>query len=410
MAGGWWDRRVPDYGDPLDPVARERYGALEGWVSIGGNVGLFALKVVLGLFIASIALVADGVHSLSDVATSAVVILGFRLARKPPDADHPFGHGRVEYIATLVIAVLLGITGVEFILRSVAELGDPQPLENGGYALLVAAAVMATAAAKEAMAQFSQALGRRIASDVLEADAWHHRSDAISSVGVALAIVGSSRGLEVLDPAFGIVVAVIIIYVGVRLVRTASDQLMGHAPDEGLVEAIRQRAMGTEGVEGVHDIAVHDYGVQKVVTLHAEVREDLVMDEAHAIADRLDAHLREVTAFPTIIHLDPTGSAPWTSEMERTLASEMEREPRVVSYHKVKVLRREGSDEVSMHLIVDGEMSVAESHQLSHRLERALEEGCGEKCRVIVHFEPCSSECTECQINCDRRDQGSGGA
>jgi cation diffusion facilitator family transporter len=403
MANGWWDRRVPDYGDEGDPTVRARYGSLEGWVSIGGNVGLFALKVALGLFIASIALVADGIHSLSDVATSAVVILGFRFARKPPDADHPFGHGRVEYIATLVIAVLLGITGVEFILSSVEGLRDPRPLANGGYAMVVAAVVLASAAAKEAMARFSSALSRRIGSDVLEADAWHHRSDAISSVGVAVAIVGSSRGMTVLDPAFGIVVALIIIYVGVRLVRTASDHLIGHAPDQGLMEVIREQAMGTDGVEGVHDIAVHDYGVQKVVTLHAEVRQDLVLEEAHAIADRLDARLREVTSISTIIHLDPAGTSPWEAGMEGVLASVLEREPSVVSYHRVQVLRRSGRDEVSMHLIVDGEMSVGTSHQLCHRLERALEELCGD-CKVIVHFEPCVDDCEICQIHCDRRE------
>jgi len=196
--------------------------------------------------------------------------------------------------------------------------------------------------------------------------------------------------------------------VGVRLVRTASDQLIGHAPDEGLVEVIREQARGTEGVEGVHDIAVHDYGVQKVITLHAEVREDLVLDEAHQIADRLDSRLREVTAFPTIIHLDPSGTSPWEDGIERVIASVLEAEAKVVSYHRVQVLRREGSDQVSMHLIVDGEMSVAESHQLSHRLEHALEERCRERCRVIVHFEPCVSECGECQIHCDRRDGAQG--
>jgi cation diffusion facilitator family transporter len=406
MAGGWWDGLVPDYGDAGDPDVRARYGYLEGWVSIGGNVALFVVKLVLGLFIASIALVADGVHSLSDVATSVVVILGFRIARKPPDADHPFGHGRVEYIATLVIAVLLGITGLRFIVTSVGDLGDPKPLENGEYAMAVAAVVMLTALAKEALARFCSAVSRRIGSDALEADAWHHRSDALSSVGVALAILGSSYGLTILDPIFGIVVALIIIYVGFRLVRTASDQLMGRAPDEGLVEEIRAQALETDDVEGVHDIAVHDYGVQKVITLHAEVREDMVLEEAHEVADRLDARLREVTPFPTIVHLDPAGTSPWAEGMEGVLSSVLEREPQVVSYHRVQVIRRSGRDEVSMHLIVDGEMSVADSHQLSHRLERELEEQCGEECKVIVHFEPCVDDCSECQIECERKAEG----
>ena len=408
MGSGWWDRRIPDYGDVRDPVVRARYGFLEGYVSIAGNLLLFVVKVAMGLFIGSIALYADGVHSLSDVATSAVVILGFRIASKPPDADHPFGHGRVEYIATLVIAVLLAITGIEFIMASVDKLRDPTSFTNEGYAVAIALVVMASAVAKEAMARYSLAISRRIRSEVLDADAWHHRSDAISSVGVALAIVGSSYGLTWLDPAFGIVVAIAIILVAYRLVRTASSSLLGKAPAPDLVEEIGRVARRTEGVEGVHDIAVHDYGSQKVITLHAEVREDIVLDEAHEIGDRLDARIMEVTSFPTIVHLDPLGSVPGEVKMRRVLESTMEAEPRIVSYHRVQVLRRSGRDEITLHLIVDSEMTVDESHEMCHRLEDSLAELHG-PCKVIIHFEPCVNDCVVCRIECENRDRADTG-
>ena len=153
MSEGWWDRAIPDYGDASDPDVRARYGYLEGWVSVGGNVGLFGLKVALGLFIGSIALLADGVHSLSDVATSAVVILGFRLAAKPPDEGHPFGHGRVEYIATLIIAVLLALVGLEFILVSFDKLQDPSSFVNEAYAVHVALVVLASAGTADEVTQ-----------------------------------------------------------------------------------------------------------------------------------------------------------------------------------------------------------------------------------------------------------------
>ena len=403
MDSGWWDRRIPDYGDVSDPAVRARYGFLEGYISIAGNVLLSVVKLALGLFIGSIALVADGVHSLSDVATSAVVILGFRIASKPPDADHPFGHGRVEYIATLVIAILLAITGIEFIMASVDRLRDPTSLENEEFAMAIAMVVLASAVVKEAMARYSLAMSRRIKSEVLEADAWHHRSDAISSVGVAIAIVGSSYGLTWLDPVFGIVVAIIIILVAYRLVKTASSALIGEAPPSDLVEEIGRVAKGTEGVEGVHDIAVHDYGSQKVITLHAEVRDDMVLEEAHEIADRLDARLMEVTSFPTIIHLDPQGSVPGEVKMRRVLESAFKDEPRIVSYHRVQVLHRSGRDEISLHLIVDSHMSVEESHDMCHRLEGSLGEIHG-PCKVIIHFEPCVDDCVVCQIECEKKD------
>ena len=279
------DRAVPDYGDSSDPDVRAKYGYLEASVSIAGNVGLFLLKFILGLFINSIALIADAIHSLSDVATSGVVILGFRIARKPPDAEHPFGHGRMEYIATLVIAIILGITGLEFIIQSVERFSDLGPFANEDFALIVAVAVLASAAVKELMARYSDVLAKRISSDVLSADAWHHRSDAISSIGVAVSIIGSRYGYPILDPIFGIVVAVIIIYVGIRLVRTSSNFLLGTAPDSSIVEEVKALAASVEGVEGVHDLSVHDYGSSKVLTLHVEVEKDLLLEEAHTIAD-----------------------------------------------------------------------------------------------------------------------------
>lgn len=399
MAAGWWDGLLPDYGDASDPAVRARYGYLEGWVGILGNAGLFAGKLLLGLLIGSIALVADAFHSLSDVATSGVVVLGFRYAKKPADEHHPYGHGRVEHIATLVIAVLLAIAGVELVMQSVERLSDPPGLMHEELVLLVAAIVLASAAAKEAMARYSSAISRRIGSDVLEADAWHHRSDAVSSVAVALSLVGTHYGLTHLDPVFGIVVAVIIVYVAVRLVRTSSSSLIGEAPDEGLVEEVTRVAKGVDGVEGVHDIEVHDYGTQKVITLHAEVARGLSADEAHAIADSLDSRLVEVTSHPTIIHVDPEGSEARDEVWRTSLEALLEMEPGVISFHRVKFMRREGREELTMHLIVDADMSVEDSHQLSHRLEAGLRERCGD-CSVIVHFEPCVKDCEACRINC----------
>ncbi len=402
MPGDRWGRLIPDLGDASDPLVRSRYGALEGWVSILGNLGLFALKLVVGLFISSLAVIADAFHSLSDVATSGVVILGFRFAKKPPDSHHPHGHGRVEHIATLVIAVLLAITGFELVLKSVEKLRDPSPLANEEYAVLVAVIVLASAGAKELLARWASAMGRRIGSDVLEADAWHHRSDAISSIGVALSVVGTSYGIEVLDPVFGVFVAVIIIYVGAKLVRSSASSLIGEAPDRGLVEDVRALAARVDGVEGVHDITVHDYGSRKVIALHVEVATGLTVDEAHSIADALDSRLKEVTSTSTIIHIDPKGMQSSGEAWREELEAFIEGERSVVSHHQVRVFRGKARDELTMHLIVDKDMSVEDSHELCHRLEAWMNERYG-NCNVTVHFEPCKGNCPTCKMTCDER-------
>ncbi len=396
------DRAVPDYGDSSDPDVRAKYGYLEASVSIAGNVGLFLLKFILGLFINSIALIADAIHSLSDVATSGVVILGFRIARKPPDAEHPFGHGRMEYIATLVIAIILGITGLEFIIQSVERFSDLGPFANEDFALIVAVAVLASAAVKELMARYSDVLAKRISSDVLSADAWHHRSDAISSIGVAVSIIGSRYGYPILDPIFGIVVAVIIIYVGIRLVRTSSNFLLGTAPDSSIVEEVKALAASVEGVEGVHDLSVHDYGSSKVLTLHVEVEKDLLLEEAHTIADELDRVIVDQTPFTTIIHLDPSDQRPSESDLVEKLEHLLESREGVVSYHKMQVIKRRDHDDISLHLIVDKDMSVEKSHEMCHDIETSLKQMYGD-CKLVVHFEPCGSDCMACSIKCQYR-------
>ena len=223
---------IPDYGDTADPNIRAKYGYLEATISIIGNILIFFIKLFLGIFINSITLIADGVHSLSDVSTSGVVIFGFRIAKKKPDKEHPYGHGRAEYIATLIIAILLILVGFGFIQQSIERIINLETIRHGEYAIIISIIVIISAILKEVMARYSNAISKKIKSDVLKADAWHHRSDVISSIGVALGILGARYGFPIFDPLFGIVVAIIIMYVGINLIRTASNFLIGQAPDE----------------------------------------------------------------------------------------------------------------------------------------------------------------------------------
>ncbi len=296
---------IPDYGDVNDPTVRAKYGYLEGTVSIVGNSLLFVIKLILGLFLNSIALIADSVHTLSDVATSAVVIFGFKVSKKPSDKEHPFGHGRAEYIATLIIAILLAVTGFGFIEQSIDRIMNAVELTNLDYSLTVVIILLFSAVFKEWMARFSFAIGKKINSDILVADAWHHRSDALAAVGVAISIIGSYYGYIVLDPIFGIIVSLIIIYVAILLGKTSSNYLMGQAPDKELIETIKEIAKSVNGVKDVHSISVHDYGNSKVITFHAEVDNNLTMDEAHNIADELENKIMEKKNHSTIIHMEP---------------------------------------------------------------------------------------------------------
>ena len=396
---------IPEYGNPDDPVVRAKYGYLEGIVSIVGNSCLFILKLTLGLFINSIALIADSVHTLSDVGTSVVVIVGFRISKKPSDTLHPYGYGRVEYIATVIIAVLLVITGFGFIQQSIERILASIRITNNEYALIIGGIVLVSAVVKEWMARFSSALGKKINSDVLIADAWHHRSDALASLGVGVAIIGSSYGFPLLDPVFGIIVSLIIIYVGLTLGKTSAHFLIGKSPDTTLLGTIQGIGRHVKGVKDIHDISLHDYGTNKIITLHAEVDKDLSLDEAHAIADMLEQKITDEMHCSTIIHVEPTEFPRDTTVRKKIIEAILDRQKGVISFHNLLIIRRSEQDDISMHCIVNKNMSVQDSHELSHRIEASIQKIYG-SCKVHIHLEPCkSTDCPLCLIPCDEKKQ-----
>ncbi|MBN2603876.1 MAG: cation-efflux pump [Candidatus Thermoplasmatota archaeon] len=393
---------IPEYGDPDDPETRAKYGNLEATVSIIGNTLLFLLKLILGLFINSIALIADGVHSLSDVSTSGVVIFGFRIAKKQPDKDHPHGHGRAEYIATLIIAILLIIVGIGFIQQSIERIFNPKNILHEEYTIIISAIVLITAIGKELMAKYSFKIAKKINSDVLKADAWHHRSDAISSIGVAIGILGARYGFPILDPIFGLMVSVIIIYVGINLVKTASNFLIGQGPDKQLINKIKEIANSTEKVQGIHEISLHDYGTTKILTLHAEVNSNLLLEDAHKIADNLEKNIFNQTKFSTIIHLDPVQISGDSTKKRKIIKEILKHQKQIKSFHKIQIIQSGEKDEIKMHIVVDRDMPINDSHELCHIIKSNFEKQYG-PCEVDIHFEPCIGDCKACTIACSKR-------
>jgi cation diffusion facilitator family transporter len=292
---------IPDYGDPSKPEVRAKYGYLEGFVSITGNMGLFVIKLVLGVMVNSICLIADSFHTLSDIWTSIILIAGFKLSKKGPDEKHPFGHGRIEFIAGLIIAIFLVIVGIGFIYQSIERIIHPAMVEGN---FLIIFLLLFFSLVKEGMARFSMVLGKKIDSPTLLADAWHHRSDAIATILVAVAILGSMYNYPALDSFFGIIIAGLIIYVGIGLAKKSSDRIIGEAPTKEMINSIKKLASDIEGVKDVHEIEVHDYGDYKVVTLHLEVG-NMNIKRAHDIASIVEDKIKREMNISTIVHLEP---------------------------------------------------------------------------------------------------------
>ncbi len=294
--------KITENRDLRKPSERSRVGIIESWVGVGGNVFLALLKLVFGLLTNSIALIADAVHSASDIFSSLVVLIGFLLAGKKADSEHPHGHGRTEYLAGLVIGLMLIGAGGAFVYAAYNRLAG-EIFATPSLASIVA--VIAAIIIKEFMYFFSSRLGSLIDSETLEGDAWHHRSDSLSSALVLIALIGGYFGLYLLDAFFAIAIALFIIFTGIRIVRNSCSRLLGTAPANDLEEGAVDRAKEINGVIDAHRLEVHDYGSWKVLTIHIEVDGRLSLEEAHEIAQKVEDHVCNKYHCDTIVHLDP---------------------------------------------------------------------------------------------------------
>jgi len=329
-------RFVAEHSKVLDARVRARYGMLEGWLSVAVNSVLFAVKLVVGLMLNSIAIIADAVHTFSDTLTSAIVIISFRISGKPADEDHPYGHGRAEYIATLVIAVLLFVTGIEFIRSGIERLLDPVTFEMSWPMLVI---IGLTVLVKEALGQVSKQMGEMIDSRALEADFWHHRSDAISSLVVLAAMVATPLGFPWMDAAAAILVSFFLFYTGYDLARDAADSLLGQAPDAEFVKIIRDTAGRVPGVLGAHDIVVHSYGQNRFVGMHIEIDAEVPPMEAHDITDRVENLIHRELGAHCTVHYDPIQVRdPRVRELRQYLSKLNEEHEHLSGFHDVRIL------------------------------------------------------------------------
>lgn len=299
---------VPDLGDPQDPRSRARYGYLQSGVSIGVNLSLFATKIGVAALLGSIAVLTDAFNSLGDVALSASILIVFRYSSLEPDEAHPYGHGRLEQIAGLLVAAFLIFIAFFLLIQAVFQL--PSPTVQGDVVLAIVLAGLA--GVKELLARFSFAVARKLDSEPIRADAWNHRYDALLTGAIALGIllVSLTPTLQILDPIFAIFVSLFIVYTGATLLRSSGERLLGRAPSRALLRRVVELAHGVEGVLDCHAISVHDYGTQRAISLTLEVGGDLSLREAHRIAIEVKRLVDHELRAETTVHVEPPRESP----------------------------------------------------------------------------------------------------
>ncbi len=303
MIGLLAKRFIRDRDNVKDPAVRRAYGTLCGAVGIALNVLLFLGKLFAGALTGSIAITADAFNNLSDAGSSAVTLLGFRLAGKKPDPEHPFGHGRIEYISGLVVAGLILLMGVELGKSSVEKILHPEAVELTAAAVVILAVSIAV---KIYMGLYNRAVGRRIDSPAMLATARDSFSDAAATSAVLLAtLVGKFTGLKI-DGWVGLLVALLILRAGWEAARETLSPLLGQAPEDDFVRQIHDIVMSHEGILGIHDLVVHDYGPGRVmVSLHAEVPAEGDILALHDVIDNAEMALQRELGCEAVIHLDP---------------------------------------------------------------------------------------------------------
>jgi cation diffusion facilitator family transporter len=294
---------IKDAGNAGSPAVRKAYGVLCGAVGIFLNVLLFAGKFFAGGISGSIAVTADAFNNLSDAGSSAVTLLGFHLGGQKADREHPFGHGRLEYLSGLAVSMLIVLMGFELAKSSLEKILHPEEVQSGA---LVIAILCVSIAVKLYMFSYNRRLGRKLQSVAMEATAMDSFSDCIATTAVLLAtLVGRATGWHI-DGWCGILVAVFILYSGFSAAKETVTPLLGQPADPAFVQRIKDLVMAHERIIGIHDLLVHDYGPGRcMISLHAEVSASENVLELHDEIDNVEKELKETLGCEAVIHMDP---------------------------------------------------------------------------------------------------------
>ena len=294
---------IKDCDNVTDPAVRERYGILSGAVGIALNLLLSAGKLFAGLMTGSISITADAFNNLSDAGSSVVTLVGFKLAGQKADDGHPFGHGRMEYLAGLLVSLMILLVGVELGRSSIGKILHPEAVD---FSLVSTGILAASILVKLWMGQFNRGLGRKIGSAAMAATAADSLSDAVATAAVLAGTLVNRFAHVNIDGWVGLAVAVFILRSGWGAAKDTINPLLGASPDPELVRQLRELVLSHPQVVGIHDMIIHDYGPgRRLCSFHAEVPQDADILAAHDAIDHIEREIQEKFGIETTVHMDP---------------------------------------------------------------------------------------------------------
>lgn len=294
---------IKDPENVSDMRVREKYGALSSIVGIICNILLFTLKYVMGTLSNSIAVVSDAFNNLSDSASCIVTLLGYKLAAKPADKDHPFGHGRMEYLTSLVIAAVILVMGLELFKNSFTKILHPEEVR---FSVVLLISLLLSVGAKLWMSRFNTILGNKINSSVMLATAKDSRNDVIATSATIIAIICSTVTDRPIDGIMGVLVSVFILKAGFEIIKDTVDELLGKPADPEITQRIKELVCCDDRIIGLHDLIIHNYGPGNMIgSCHAEVKSSEDFAAAHDLIDRIEHEIHKQLKIAMTIHMDP---------------------------------------------------------------------------------------------------------
>ena len=352
---------------------RTRYGMLASVVGIFCNVLLFSVKLTIGLILSSLAVTADAFNNLSDAASSIISFIGVKMAGKPADAEHPFGHGRIEYIAALIVSFLVIEVGFTFFKSSISKILHPEEIS---FDLIPFVILILSILVKLWMAFFNNKLGKRIDSKVMLATAADSLGDVITTSATVLSIIICHFTSINVDAIAGLIVSAIVIWSGISIAKDTLEPLIGERIPAELYQKITDIVESYDGIVGTHDLIVHNYGPNRsMATIHAEVPNDVNIDVSHEIIDKIERDVKKDLNILLVIHMDPV-------EMrDEEVLSLREKTSRIVhaldpelNFHDFRVLKENEQRNLIFDLVIPDSYSEKDANRVMHQLVSLLHE------------------------------------
>lgn len=346
-----------------DEKAREKVGIISGIAGIVVNGLIFLIEIIVGGIVNSVAVTADAFHNLTDVISSVITIISFRIAGKPADKKHPFGHGRIEYVSALFVAMIIIVIGYEFIRTSIGKILHPSSVIFNLLSLIL---ILVSIVLKLSLSFFNRKLGNLINSSTIKATSFDALSDVFVLSVASLSIIVSAFSKIHIDGYLGVLVALFIMYSGFTIAKSELSPLIGEAPDKKLVKNIVDGVMGAEYVSGTHDLIIHNYGPNKyMATIHAEVPCNVSTLKIHESIDNIEKNLSDKLGIILVIHMDPINNDDETVKQAKKVVLEVIKSyPHVLSMHDLRVVGDGSSKNVIFDIVVDNSVKT-ESDEIS---------------------------------------------